>query len=327
MASGLIILALLVPALRERQRYYALNTQMMEGTRKALDADGDARAILSALQELPSGRTYAGLRGNWGKEMKLGGIHFYDLLTFHRIVAILPPYQGHSLNADFIFHFQDRDPAHYNLFNVRYVVAPSSLAMPTFLRAITTTPRYTLYRAETNGYAQFVAATETRRIDSQSDLFLHNRGWFLSADPPAGRFIRYEYPSAGGRSATSWDRAASRPSGSSGCPGGGGISEERVLPGRIDLRVECRLAATLVLKVTYHPNWQATIDGERALPSMLSPSFIGLHVPAGLHHVSVQYRSGWLKSALLLLGAFTLIAAIRFRQRFTRLDAKLCLRL
>jgi uncharacterized membrane protein YfhO len=100
-----------------------------------------------------------------------------------------------------------------------------------------------------------------------------------------------------------------------------------VLPGRIDLRVECRVDATLVLKVTYHPNWQATIDGERAVPSMLSPSFIGLHVPAGLHHVSVQYRSRWHKSALLLLGAFTLIAAIRFRQRFTRLDATLCSRL
>jgi hypothetical protein len=325
-AVGVVVLGLIVPALRERQSHYAFNRQLMERTSKALDADEDARTILSALRELPPGRTYAGLRANWGKEMKFGDLHFYDLLTFNRIVAILPPYQGHSLNADFIFHFDDRNPAHYDLFNVRYVVAPTGLTMATFLRPIKATSKYTLYRAQTSGYARFVAVSGMERINSQSDLFLRNRGWFLSPDPAAGRFIRYTYPAGRDGSEARTDRAGSQSPGSSGCPGGGRISEERVLPGRIDLRVECQEAATLALKVTYHPNWQVTMDGNRVRPAMVSPSFIGLDVPAGPHIISAEYRSPWHKSALLLLGAFTLIAAIWFRRRFARIDASLCLR-
>jgi len=170
-AAGLILVALLGPALWERHGYYALNSQWMERTRKALQADEDARAILSALRELPPGRTYAGLRANWGKEMRFGDIHFYDLLTFHRIVATVPPFPAFSLNADLIWHFDDRNPAHYDLFNVRYVVAPSRLPMPASLRRIKETPRYTLYRAETSEYARFVALGGAKAIDSQSSLF------------------------------------------------------------------------------------------------------------------------------------------------------------
>src|SRR5206468_479431 len=144
------------------------------------------------------------------------------------------------------------NPAHYNLFNVRYVVAPHGLAMPAFLRRIKETPRYSLYQAETSGYAQFAALNGTNSISSQSSLFSQNRNWLLSTEPAAGRFIRYDSPA---------DRGGSESPVKPGCPGGGTISEERVLPGRIDLRVECQQAATLVLKVTYHPNWRIAIDG------------------------------------------------------------------
>jgi hypothetical protein len=310
-AAGLVVLAVLVPALRDRQAYYALNTQWMERTRKALDTDEDARTILSALEPLPPGRTHAGLRANWGKELKFGDLFFYDLLIFHRIVAVSPPYSSWSLNADMIWHFDDHNPAHYNLFNVRYVIAPSSLTMSPFLRPVKKTPRFTLYQADTSGYAQFVAVTELRKMDSQSSLFFHNRSWLLSAEPGTGNFIRYEYPAA---------RAGSEDRVTPGCPGGGRISEERVLPSRIDLKVECEKAATLVLKVTYHPNWRVTIDGRQVRPFMLSPSFIGVDVPAGIHQIRAEYRSPTYKTALLFLGACALIATFWFRRRFATLD-------
>lgn len=316
---GLVILALMVPALRERQAYYAVNTQWMERARQALDADQEARTILSALQELPPGRTYAGRRDNWGKRMRVGDLHFFDLLTFHQTVAI-SPYESFSLNADLIWHLDDRNPAHYNLFNVKYIVAPRDLAMPAFLGRIKETPRYALYRAETSGYAQFATITTLKRIDSQSSLFSQNRSWLSSADPAAGRFVRYEYPARKGTSGDGADAVASAQEDRRGCPGGGTISEERVLPGRIDLRVECREAATLILKMTYHPNWRITVDGRPVRPFMVSPSFIGVNVPAGLHQLRAEYRSPLYKTALLLLGACTLLAAIWFTRWFARLD-------
>jgi len=320
LAAGALFLAVMAPAMLERHRDWALNRQWMARTHKALDADDDARTILAALGELPPGRTYAGRRNNWGKEMRLGDLHFFDLLTFRQIVAITP-YESFSLNADLIWHFDDRVPAHYELFNVRYVVAPTGATMPAFLRRLKQTPRYTLYRAETGGYAQFAGLTTLRRIDSQSSLFSQNRSWLSSTDPAAGRFVRYEYPVRKGQSANGADAVASADTGRQGCPGGGTISEERVRPGRIDLRVECRAPSTLVLKMTYHPNWRVALDGREAQPFMVSPSFIGVEVPAGLHQLQVEYRSPAYKTALLILGVSVLFATIWWRRHFARLDA------
>jgi hypothetical protein len=352
-AAGLIILALLIPALRERHAHYALNTQWMERTRKAIEVDEDARTILSALKELPPGRTYAGLRANWGKDLRLGDVHFYDLLTFYRIVGILPPYQGHSLNADLIWHFDDRNPAHYNLFNVRYVIVPGGMAMPDFLRPFKKTPRYTLYQAETSGYAQFVTVAGLKRFDSQSKLFFENRNWLMSGEPAAGRFVRYEYPrvnkkveakveveekekvkaevkveeknkdkdkdKAEGKTSTSVEKIGSTARGK--------INEEKIYQGKIGLKVESPGAATLVLKVTYHPNWRVFIDSREVQTFMVSPSFIGFEVPAGLHEVRAEYCSPTYKTFLLLLGACILLATIWFRRRFPQFEALLINRL
>lgn len=310
--AGLLLLLLMTPALRERWEYYALNTQWMNRTKQALDTDQDAHTILAALTALPPGRTYAGLPNNWGREMKLGDLHFYDLLTFHRIVATSPQHASFSLNADLVWDFDDRNPVHYNLFNLKYVVVPNGLAMPPFLRRIKETPRYILYQAETSGYAQFAGISGLKDVSSQSSLLSENRSWLVSPDPGTGRFIRYDYPpgSDGSRGATPV-----------GCPGGGAISEERVLPGQVDLRVECPAASALVLKMTYHPNWQVAIDGRPQRPFMVSPSFLGVDVPAGVHQVRAVYRSPWWKTALLLLGVCALVATIWFRHHLTRLDA------
>lgn len=318
--AGLCLLLLVAPALSERWSYYALNTQWMDRTSKAIETDEDARTILSTLRALPPGRTYAGLRANWGKELQFGDLHFYDLLTFHRIAATSPPYQSLSLNADLIWHFDDRNQAHYRLFNVKYVVAPSGLAMPAFLRPINRTVRYTLYRAETGGYAAFAEITGVKRAESQSALFLENRNWLLGAEPAAGRFVRYEYlvghtkaeGSAGGKTPPSLA--------GQGCAANGAISEGQVSPGQIDLQVECPLASVLILKVTYHPNWRIAIDGRDVRSFMVSPSFLGVEVPAGRHQIRAAYRSPAYKTALLLLGVGGLIATISFRRRLTQLD-------
>ena len=35
----------------------------------------------------------------------------------------ISPYESFSLNSDLIWHLDERNPAHYNLFNVKYVIA------------------------------------------------------------------------------------------------------------------------------------------------------------------------------------------------------------
>jgi len=180
------------------------------------------------------------------------------------------------------------------------------------------TPRYILYRVETSGYARFAAVSRADGVGSQRTLFSRNRQWMAGADPGAGKFLRYDYPGGSGGAAG----AESGP-GHAGCVGAGEIAEQRVLPGRIDLEVKCPEASTLVLKVTYHPNWRVAIDGREVRPFMVSPSFIGLDVPAGAHQIRAEYRSPAYKTILLLLGACVLVAVLVLRRRFARLDTVL----
>jgi Bacterial membrane protein YfhO len=317
---AVIVLVLLVPALQERGSYYSLNTQWIDRTRRAIEADGDARAVLAALRELPPGRTFVGLRADWGKDLRFGDLHFYDLLTYHRIAAATPPYSSWSLNADLIWHFDDHDHAHYEVFNVKYVVAPRGWSPPAFLRPIKKTPRYLIYEATTTGYGEFAAVTRTARPESQTALFFQNRSWFQGPEPGAGKFVRNDFPRGrDGSSARAGDVEASATG--PDCVREGKITGERVSPGRIELHVECAAPSTLVLKMTYHPGWRVAVDGREAPAFMLSPSYIGVDLQPGAHLVSAEYRPPLLKTGLLAIGALTLLASIVFRRRLARLEA------
>ena len=85
---------------------------------------------------------------------------------------------------------------------------------------------------------------------------------------------------------------------------------ERVQPSRLDLLVGCPDASTLVLKVTYHPNWQVEIDGVAARPFMVSPSYLGVFVPAGDHFVTAEYRATPMKTPLVALGGVTFVVLL-----------------
>jgi hypothetical protein len=316
---ALVILGVLTVAFGERWQIYAGNRQFMENAWASLEADRDARAILATIESLPPGRTNAGRRNSWGQSMRLGSLHFFDLLTFERIPAITP-YESFSLNADLIWHFDDSDLSHYNVFNVKYVVAPPNLRLPGFLRRIKETPRYVLYEAPTSGYAQFASVSATVADRSQSILFAENRTWLASGDPGASRYVKHDFPDGAWRGGGGAEGATRGP-GSARCVEGGEITEELVRPGRLDLQVECAEASTLVLKMTYHPNWRVAVDGSEVPTFMISPSFIGVDVPGGRHQLRAEYRSSRSKTALLALGACTLVLAVVFRRRLARLGA------
>src|SRR6184192_4280991 len=71
---------------------------------------------------------------------------------------------------------------------------------------------------------------------------------------------------------------------------------------RMEFRTDCPNDATVVLKTTFHPNWHVAIDGREADTFMVSPSFIGVAVPAGKHHLIAEYRTSTLKKVLLWVG-------------------------
>lgn len=64
----------------------------------------------------------------------------------------------------------------------------------------------------------------------------------------------------------------------------------------------------ILLKSTFDPGWEVTVDGIRAHAQMVAPSYVGVAVPPGRHTVTFRYRSFAAYPLLFLLGAVTLAA-------------------
>jgi hypothetical protein len=303
-ALGVVLLAL-VPAASERIAFDAQNTIWMQQTADAFHGDTDLQSILGTLAaQPPGGRTYAGLRTNWGGQMTVGQARVTDALTFEAIPAVSPPYQGLSLNSDLIWDFRDDDPGQFDLLDVRYVIAPTGRAIPVFYTPMQVTARYTLYRVQTSGAAEYVTIVARRQAPTQRALFDANLAWFKGPDPDAHDFIRWDYEAPAGPPVTS-----------AACPGGGKTDFEYQEAEAIHLVVECPAAATLAIKVTYHPNWHVRVDGRPVETFMVSPSFVGVDLPAGKHTVDAVYEATPSKTPLLLLGVAVLGLAAVFRRR------------
>jgi hypothetical protein len=65
--------------------------------------------------------------------------------------------------------------------------------------------------------------------------------------------------------------------------------------------------AMVMLKSSFDPRWQVTVDGVAAEPQMIAPSFVGRLVPAGSHVVRFDYEPYPRYDVLLLIGALTLV--------------------
>ena len=217
--------------------------------------DADAQAVLARLRTLPPGRVFMGLPATYGNSpgMTFEDLHFYNLLAFEAIEGLARPIESLSLNADYIWEFNDRDPWAFDAFNVRFMVAPSDYATAPFLVPILRTNRYTLYEAPTTGYAEFV------RIEAR--VAAPTRP---PCSPPTSRGRAAPRREQHGPTSATTTRPRSRdigPSTMPGCDSGAQIPYATFHAGKIDLVVECPTAATLILKTTYHPNWQVTVDG------------------------------------------------------------------
>ena len=296
------VAVLLVPAIKERYDFEDLNGLWMRQTKAAIDADTDMASLISTLRELPAGRVYAGLRSNWGEGMDFSipfrSVHAYQYLVTERFRMVAPPYGGASLNAELQFDFNDQVASQYDLYNVRYVIAPRDLAMPGFLQVLRTTSRYVLYTAPSSGHAEYVALSSREQVKTADDLFPRNRAFVNGPGPGARSYIRWDVPAPS-------DRVVSGEV--AGCESGA-LRYERVQASRFDFITTCPNAATLVMKETYHPNWRVTVDGQAVESFMLSPSYIGITLPAGEHFVTAEYRSTPIKTPLFVFGLLAIVA-------------------
>jgi MFS family permease len=120
----LATLAVLAPMLQERARYLTRNET--DGTEVMIAVDteqGVSDAIVGNVKQT-GGRVYAGGGLGWGAKFQIGNIPFFAFLNTELIPQASGSYHTAALTADLFPEFDERNAAHYRLFNVRSVVAP-----------------------------------------------------------------------------------------------------------------------------------------------------------------------------------------------------------
>jgi uncharacterized membrane protein len=309
--ASIVLIAFLFPAFLERADYLRKNTAEMRDQQVASAvAQPDLDALIAKLHSLPPGRVYAGFAGLWGKDYLIGSAPMASELQMAGFDMVGYMYHDLSLNSDIEAWFNDQQEYQYNLFNVRYVVAPQGKTFPSFVKPIATFGRNVLYQVNTTGYFDLVQSPVT--LTGRSDqLYAAGESWLKGAEPALKQepqvvlsgHVSDETPSLPLANSGSF---LSAPFGSPAIPRGRIVSESIDLSGRYAATVQADESATVMLKVSYSPEFRVTVDGQPVKPVMLLPSYIGIPVSAGRHQVVVRYDPGPLRIWLQLVGLLTL---------------------
>src|SRR5215213_5240892 len=91
-------------------------------------------------------------------------------------------YHGLSLSSDVMVLFDESRADEYDLFNVRYVVAPRERPVPDFLKPVQDFGRHRLYQVETTGYFDLVGS-DLAFVGSKADFYPAASRWLASDEP------------------------------------------------------------------------------------------------------------------------------------------------
>lgn len=285
-AVAALLIAVLMPAWSERYRYHREGADRIELQAAAERAEGgDIELLLAEAQRLAGGRVYAGMRGGWGDDYRLGFVPMYAVLLNHDVDAIGFTRPTWSLVSNVEARFDDGDPAQYDLFNIRYLLLPSD-RQPEIPQAelVETAGRHTLWRVPTSGYIEVVDTIAP--ISADRTNLARNMAPFLDSSLPAEGL----YPTV----AFGGEPAAPPTLGSSEDPPGpaGEVLETLDAPadGTFAARVRADRTAFVMLKASFDPRWSVTVDGVPVDPQMVAPGFVGRTVAAGDHLVAFRYE-------------------------------------
>ncbi len=323
LAAAAIALLLATPPLVERTKYLAWNASLAREAAEGYEKEGRALEAMVEAARDPLGRTYAG-QGRpghgWGGNFQVGWTPVYDWFPFREVDALGYLHHMWSLNSDFHDRFDERRPDVYRAFGVTRILAPTDQRTPPFAREIAREGRFRVLALDLPGLVDVVDVPYTVGASKRTASRLH-RTWVKGRLPGRGVHPGLHLEEEGPAPAGLIDGGGldfrfpepSVPEGPAG-PAGEVLSAER---SGEDFRVRVRAdrAAHVVLKMTYLPDWEVTVNGEPVPAVHLVPSYVGAAVEPGVHEVLFRWQPGPLKAILLAVGLIPLAALAALRRR------------
>lgn len=254
------------------------------------------------------GRVYPGLAAQWGAQFRIGYVPFYAFLSRGHVPAVAFLYHSMALTSDLMVRFDEQRPDHYRLFDIRAAVAESTRALPAFLTPVARSGNFTVFRAPPSGMFDLVDVPRSIYVDGRT-FYDVNDAWLQSGWVRSRAHLLLDYAS----SVPTVPRPRLPDGGLAAAPTPvpcGTIAGERTASDAYSAVVDVAAGRCMVLfKSTYHPKWQATVDGTATSIVMLTPGFMGVSVPPGRHTIEMKYAPGRSKTFLLILALPLLIAS------------------
>lgn len=322
-AAVVLSLLVLLPVFIERRSYLEQNTATLEECQRLEHAEEqDVAALFEELKRLPPGRVYTG-RAHWSKEewgtnYAAGCTRIQSRAYIEGLDMMGSFYHRYSLTSDVLDDFDETRLDQYNLFNVRYVIAPEGQRFPDFVKPFQQFGRHILYQVETTGYFDLVGS-EMAFAGPKTDFIPAASSWLASELPKIKQHPVVSISSPSQEIPTPLSEASDIMSKAEFSLGAarGAVLVEDIGSNYFAAEVAVERESILLLKASYHPNWRAIVDGIEVDTIMLMPGFVGIQLPPGNHQVWIEYRSRGLRTVLLVLGLLVLplIAIVEMRRR------------
>jgi len=295
-APVVVTLALFYPMVRERGQFLEMNATRLRATVKALDSDRQSLDALVAAVKRRGGRAFAGLAtaNSWGPSFKVGAVPMYHVLASGGVPTV--GYLSHTmaLTSGVMLDFDERNPAHYRLFDVRSFIVPAGTKypIPIFLTPGPVVGRFQIYDTPANGYFDLVDVPGAVPVN-RDDFFDVNERWLKTVGPSSRQHLRLDLPGTASGALTPPPSNAPSPGDIMNASQSGEAYQAEFVAAR---------PAWALFKMTWHPNWKVSLDGQPRETAMVSPGFVGIPIPPGRHTVVFRYAPGNWKVWLALAG-------------------------
>ncbi len=317
---GLVVLGvgLLEPAWSEHVSYHRQGVDLIREQQAADESDGRRLdALIGTVKARGDGRVYSGLRSNWGRDYRVGHVPVYAVLANRDVDAIGFTFRTiASLSTDVEAAFDETNPAHYEMLNIRYLILDGGREPPVRARLLGSSGRHSLWEVQTTGYLRVVDRAQPISA-SRKNLAAATLEFRSSRRPLEGIYPGIAFADEAGPPPTF--AGPSPPDGAAGS-----VLEQRqnLEDGVLTASVAARRPAVALLKATYDRRWKATVDGLPATATMIAPSLVGVDVPAGQHAVEFRYDPYSKYPLLVAVGVLALLGLALAPSVGARLSAR-----